>query len=307
LTLLPVLYMASDFGGKPLAPRQARFAGDPEILLRMVEALRESCRNDPLLRVGLAPHSLRAVPEDALREVCAGLRRIDATAPLHLHVAEQRAEVAASLAHCGKRPVEWLLEQGLVDAHCCLVHATHLDAQEVAALAGSGAVVGLCPSTEANLGDGFFPLPEFIAAGGAFGIGSDSNVATTAFEELRLLEYGQRLRAERRNLSAAAEGESTGTRLYQAALAGGARASGQAVGALAVGFRADFLVLDGSHPALLGVPAPYRLDALVFASHAESPIRDVYVAGRAVVSEGRHAREDAFSADFAAAAGRVFD
>ncbi len=305
LTLLPALYANGDFGDQPLLPRQGRFKSSPDEILGMFAALRSECQRDPLLRLGLAPHSLRAVSPGALRELLQGLRALDETAPIHLHVAEQRQEVEGSIANLGQRPVAWLLDHFPVGPSWCLVHATHLAGEEIAGLARSGAVAGLCPSTEADLGDGFFPLAEYLCAGGRLGIGSDGNLCSSVFEELRWLEYGQRLRTERRNIAAVIAGQSVGANLVAAALAGGAQAAGQAVGALAAGKRADFLVLDGQSALLLGQPVSRWLDALVFGSCAAAPIREVYVAARRVIADGRHEQEAAIGSRYARAMQRL--
>ncbi len=305
LTLLPVLYQTSGFGAKPLLPRQRRFGSEVDDLLRLVQTLRQAGQGDRLMRLGVAPHSLRAVPPEALAALIEGIAGIDAMAPIHIHIAEQRAEVEDCVAALGCRPVAWLLDHAPVDERWCLVHATHLLGEEVAALASSGAVAGLCPSTEGDLGDGFFPLRPYLSAGGRLGIGSDSNLCASVFEELRWLEYGQRLRHESRNQAALQPGASTGTALVQAALAGGAQASGQAIGALASGKRADFLVLDAEHPALLGLSPDRWLDALVFSNTSAPPIAEVYVAGEMVVQAGRHLEEERLARRFAAALRRL--
>ncbi|MGH6949008.1 MAG: formimidoylglutamate deiminase, partial [Kiloniellales bacterium] len=223
LTLLPVLYGYGGFGGKPAGEGQRRFLNDPARFLTLIGTLIATTSGDPQLRIGIAPHSLRAVTPESLRETLRGLESLDASAPVHIHIAEQEAEVEQSLAWCKRRPVEWLLEEIGVDARWCLVHATHMSAEETLALANSGAVAGLCPTTEANLGDGFFPARDYLAAGGRFGIGSDSHISISPREELRWLEYGQRLLHRRRNLLAEGPGGSVGARLYKAALAGGAQ------------------------------------------------------------------------------------
>lgn len=285
LTLLPVLYSASGFDGAPPLPAQRRFANDPAWLLDAVERLRKT----PDLRVGVAPHSLRAAPPAQLADAVTALARLDATAPIHIHVAEQRAEVEACIQSRGARPVEWLCAHAPVDERWCLVHATHVNDSEVDAIARSGAVVGLCPTTEANLGDG--TVPARVPLGTRFGIGSDSHVSVAVAEELRLLEYAQRLAQEQRNLLACAAAPSVGAFLYAAALDGGARALGQPVGRLAAGYRADLVVLDPDHPVLAGRPTEYVLDAYVFSSHG-NPVRDVMVGGEWVVREGRHASRE---------------
>jgi formimidoylglutamate deiminase len=289
LTLLPVLYSHAGFGEQALKPEQKRFRTDCGQVLRIVEAL-EPLRGGQL-EVGAAPHSLRAVAAGQLRELAQAL---PGGRPLHIHVAEQQLEVEQSLAFSGRRPVEYLFDQVAVDARWCLVHATHLDAGEVSALAASGAIAGLCPTTEANLGDGLFPLMPYLAAGGRFGIGSDSHVSQSPVEELRWLEYGQRLGQQRRNIAADAGQRDVGMYLWQGALAGGAQAAGRAVGRLAAGRRADLLVLDASHPNLDGVEAQDVLGRLVFCGN-DNLVRDVLAGGRWVVQGGRHMAQDAIS------------
>jgi len=287
LTLLPVLYMTSDFGGKPPTPGQRRFLGTPDAIVAMIDALRTA---HPEVRLGLAPHSLRAVPPDALADAVRAVDAIDPTAPIHIHAAEQEKEVADCVAWSGRRPVEWLLDAHRLSPRWCVVHATHLTASETDALAASRATAGLCPTTEANLGDGLFPLARYLERGGRLGIGTDSNVSVAAIEELRWLEYGQRLAARRRNIAATASSPSPGATLYRAAIAGGAAASGQRAGGLAPGERADLVVLDPDAPFLAGRTGDTLLDALVFGGDAQ-PIRDVYVGGRPVVADRRHPDE----------------
>lgn len=257
--------------------------------------------NGPAARLGLAPHSLRAVPPEALREALAGLDAIDPTAPIHIHIAEQTREVDDCLAWSGQRPVAWLLDHAEVGARWCLVHATHLDATESRRAAASGAVAGLCPSTEANLGDGIFDLPAWRAAGGAWGIGSDSHVCVNAAEELMLLEYSQRLATNQRNVAADAAQPHVATAMQLAAVAGGAQAAGRAIAGLAVGQSADFVILDAMHPALAGLSAQDMLSAHVFASHRSSAIEAVWVAGRQRVAAGRHALQPSAAAGLTAA------
>lgn len=287
LTLLPVLYQASGFGGKPPSDGQRRFIRATDNMLRLLERLR---RWSPAqgVRVGLAPHSLRAVPPDALREAVAGLHALDATAPIHIHIAEQTQEVEDCLAWSGQRPVAWLLDHAPVDARWCLVHATHMDEDEYRRAAASGAVAGLCPSTEANLGDGLFDWPAWQAAGGAWGIGSDSHACVNAAEEMMLLEYGQRLATRRRNVMATPEQPHVASAMLLACVAGGAQAAGRAVAGIATGQQADLVVLDAQHPSLAGLQAPEMLSAHVFASHRTSAIGSVYVAGQARVRDQRH-------------------
>jgi formimidoylglutamate deiminase len=301
LTLLPVLYMTSNFGGEPPTPGQRRFIGTPDAIVAMIATLR---KGHPDTRFGLAPHSLRAVPPDALAAAMHALDAVDPTAPIHIHAAEQEKEVADCVAWSGRRPVEWLLDQQGLSARWCVVHATHLSDVETAAFAASGAVAGLCPTTEGNLGDGLFPLARYLERGGRLGIGTDSNVSVSVIEELRWLEYGQRLAERRRSVAATAASPSPGATLYRAALAGGAAASGRPTGAIAPGRRADLLVLDPDAPFLIGRAGDALLDALVFGGNA-NPICDVYVGGRAAVVGGRHAAEAAIFARFRRALARL--
>ncbi|MEZ5415799.1 MAG: formimidoylglutamate deiminase [Vicinamibacterales bacterium] len=299
LTMLPVLYQQGGFGGQPPAEGQRRFVTRTDDLLRLVERLRMAASGHQ--RVGLALHSLRAVTPEAIRDALDGLAAIDGTAPVHVHVAEQVREVEECVAWSGQRPVAWLLDHAPVDTRWCLVHATHMDADETARAAASGAVAGLCPTTEANLGDGVFGLPGWTAAGGRWGVGSDSHVTVDGAEELRLLEYSQRLTLGRRNVAADERQPHSGTALVLAAVAGGAAASSRSVGGIAPGQRADLVVLDAAHPAVAGLPAPEALDVHVFASHRTSAVTTVIAAGRAVVEHGRHALRASAAAAFIAA------
>jgi formimidoylglutamate deiminase len=267
ITLLPVLYMASGFGGHPPRAEQRRFLSTPERLLDVVRTLRADHAGDPLVAFGIAPHSLRAVPPAALRTVAAGLRGIDARAPVHIHIAEQTGEIEACLAWSGQRPVQWLLEHEDVDARWNLVHATHMTMDETLSAAASGATAVLCPTTEADLGDGVFALPEYTHAQGSYAIGSDSQVCRDWQSELRMLEYSQRLQLQERNV-AAAPGGSTGDALFAAALAGGARASGLPLGRIASGARADWVVVRDDKLAFAGRPPGRYLDSLIFDHHA---------------------------------------
>lgn len=286
LTLLPVLYSHSGFGEQPLKPEQRRFRTDVDTVLRIVEAL--APLRSGQLEVGAAPHSLRAAGIAQVRELAAAL---PPERPLHIHIAEQQGEVQQSLAFSGRRPVEYLLEHIGVDARWCLVHATHLNEEETKALAASNAVAGLCPTTEANLGDGLFPLGDYLAAGGRWGIGSDSHVSQSPVEELRWLEYGQRLVRQRRNVAATPARRDVALNLWQDALAGGAQAAGRPVGALAAGRRADLLVLDSAHPNLEGALEPDVMGRLVFCGN-DNLVRDVLAGGRWVVQGGRHMAQE---------------
>ena len=291
LTLLPVFYAHADFGGKPPRPGQRRFIKS----VADFEALWTRCAG--LVRfddatIGVAPHSLRAVTREALSSVVALVAR----GPIHIHAAEQVREVEASVAFSGQRPVEWLLNNQDIDARWCLIHATHMTGDEVSRLAQSGAVAGLCPSTEANLGDGIFPAYDYLSQGGAFGIGSDSMIRISVQEELRLLEYGQRLTRRARNVLALGDGRSTGVFLYQRAVAGGARALGVQAG-LEPGAPADLVSLHGEAPNLIARSDDDLLDSHIFASAGDT-IDCVWRYGRKCVSGGRHVARDAILAAY---------
>jgi formimidoylglutamate deiminase len=276
LTLLPTLYMRAGFDQPGLRDDQRRFASTPDTVLRIADTM-----EDPsgYVATGVALHSLRAVDAESLAEVCAAAR---GHLPIHIHIAEQRREVEDCRAVLGKRPIEWLLEHTPVDARWNLVHATHASRTELAELRDRGAAIVLCPSTEANLGDGLFDLPAWLGANGRWSIGSDSHVTRSWQEELRLLEYGQRLALRERNVAArSALRASSAAALFEGALEGGSAAAGLPLAGLAMGQRADFQVLDGEAPALLGVPEDFWLDALVFSSPESAP-RAVYVAGKRV-------------------------
>ncbi|HEX4505356.1 MAG TPA: formimidoylglutamate deiminase [Alphaproteobacteria bacterium] len=279
LTLLPVFYAHGGFGGAPTGAAQARFLTDPDSYGELIDASRQAVAglNDAV--VGIAPHSLRAVTPDELTAILP----LAENGPVHIHIAEQTREVEDCLAWSGARPVAWLLANAPVDRRWCLVHATHMTRAETHALAGSGAVAGLCPITEANLGDGLFPAATFK---GSFGVGSDSNVLISLAEELRLLEYGQRLKRRARNVMAGRAEASTGRSLFDAAMAGGAQALG-VEGGLKVGAPADILSLDPDHPALIARDGDDILDSFVFAG-GSGLISGVWRAGRKLVTDGRH-------------------
>jgi formimidoylglutamate deiminase len=295
LTMLPVLYQDAGFGGRPPRDDQRRFVSDVEGLLEIVQ--RSAARG---VRAGVAPHSLRAVSPPALVDLLDGLRAIDTSAPVHIHIAEQQAEVDDCLVWSGARPVQWLLDNAPVDEHWCLVHATHMTSDETRRLAARGAVAGLCPSTEANLGDGVFDAPTYLDARGRWGIGSDSHASVSAVDELRLLEYGQRLVRQRRNVLADAARPALAERLWAEAAAGGAQAAGLAAGRLAAGCRADLVVLDadGVHGGL--APSPLLANA-VFAQTGQRAVRDVWVGGRQRIAGGAHVLAGAARAGFVAA------
>ena len=254
LTLLPVLYMTGGFDGRALTARQRRFGHDVAGYLALLETLRR--HESTHVRIGVAFHSLRAVPLQAMREVLD--HELSAEGPIHIHIAEQIGEVQDCLATRGARPVEWLFDHAPVDSRWCLVHATHLTEAETLQIAGSGAVAGLCPTTEANLGDGLFPLAAFQDAGGTLGIGSDSHISVSPVEELRWLEYGQRLSTRHRNIAARHQGDSVGETLWRAALRGGRQAAGLPPDAWQPGSRADMIVLDDTAPLLAARDARSR-------------------------------------------------
>ena len=293
MTMLPVLYQYSGFGKREPRPDQRRFVNTPESLLDLLLTLRRARPEHGALTYGVAPHSLRAVSAASLHALLDGLDAHLPGAPVHIHIAEQTGEVQECLAATGARPVAWLLDHADVNARWCLVHATHIDETETRALAAAGAVAGLCPTTEANLGDGFFPAQPYLDAKGWIGVGSDSHVAVDWRSELRLLEYGHRLLLRQRNVLACETRPQVAERLFDAALAGGARASGRPVGALAPGYRADWLVLDEAHPSLDGRQPGDWLAGVVFCEHGPSPIVEVHTGGRCVVRGGRHEDEAA--------------
>ncbi len=284
LTLLPALYRRSGFDAGGLREDQRRFACTPDGIAHLVESVQRQTQSAGAVNVGVALHSLRAVEPAAVKELAAFAAA--AALPVHIHISEQTQEVDDCLAHTGQRPVEWLMDHLAVNRHWNLVHATHTTPAELRAVAGSGASVVICPSTEANLGDGVFDYPGLSAVGGNWSIGSDSHVTRCWTQELRLLEYSQRLTVRRRNVAAVPGGAaSTAAALFEGALAGGRAASGQPLGGIAIGNRADFLVLDSQSNALVGVPDDHVLDALVFSS-PDAGFKQVFVAGQAV-SDGQ--------------------
>mgnify|MGYP001026130054 CR=1 FL=1 len=282
LTLLPVHYARGGVDGSPLHGGQQRFGNDLDRFVRLYEASEDiiaamGCDAG----IGIAPHSLRAVSPEDLRRLAA----LRPGLPLHMHIAEQVKEVEDVAAAFGAPPVDWLFDHVSVDGRWCLIHATHMTARETARLAASGAVAGLCPFTEASLGDGIFNGADYAAAGGAFGVGSDSNILVTLSGELRQLEYAQRLRDRARVVLA--DQRSAGTFIFDNALSGGAQALGRASGAIAPGLWADLLALDMDHPSLTGLAGDTAVDAFVFAT-GEGAVRDVWSAGRHMVRQGRH-------------------
>ncbi|MDB6008285.1 MAG: formimidoylglutamate deiminase [Gammaproteobacteria bacterium] len=293
LTLLPTFYAHSGFGGAAPTVRQRRFINDVESFARVVEASRSAVRGLQGATVGVAPHSLRAVTPEELTSVV----KIAQGGVIHIHIAEQTKEVADCVAWSGRRPIEWLLENQAVDQRWCLVHATHATEAEVWGMAASGAIVGLCPITEANLGDGIFPAQAFLEEGGRFGVGSDSNVLLDGAEELRILEYSQRLAHRARNVLASAEGRSTGRSLFDAAVSGGSEVLNLQTIGLTVGASADIVSLASDHPALAERHEDEILDSWIFAG-GRAVVDCVWRAGLKVVINGRHHRRDALLARY---------
>jgi formimidoylglutamate deiminase len=299
LALLPCFYAHGGCGGRDPKPGQVRFLSDLDSFQRLMESSARHVAATPGAVLGIAPHSLRAVDAWELHHLVSQWP----TGPIHIHAAEQTAEVEECIAWSGAAPVQWLLDSMDVDERWCLIHCTHMTPWESATLAASGAVAGLCPITEANLGDGIFEAPRFLEAGGRFAIGSDSNVRISLGEELRTLEYGQRLRERKRNRLGPA-GSSTGRHLFDAARLGGAQALGLASGAIAPGRTADIVILDDAHPALIGRCGDAILDSWIFAA-GDDIVREVFAGGQRVVSAGRHLRRDALLSRFAATMRRL--
>jgi formimidoylglutamate deiminase len=295
LTLLPVLYQRGGCDGRALGPGQVRFGNDIDRYARLVEAAAGHLARLPGDAVlGVAPHSLRAVSPEGLA-FAASLRP---EAPIHIHIAEQLAEVDELIAHTGARPVEWLLANASVDGRWCPIHCTQMTAVETEGLARSGAVAGLCPVTEANLGDGIFDGVNWAAAGGAFGVGTDSNVQITLMGELRLYEYSQRLRDKGRAMLATAA-QSTGRVLWQGAAQGGAQAAERAAGVIAPGLWADLVALEDTALALEGRRGDEVLDAAIFAA-GDGLVTELWSAGRHLVTGGRHIARDVIATRYRA-------
>ncbi|MEH2588863.1 formimidoylglutamate deiminase [Bradyrhizobium sp. AZCC 1721] len=300
LTLLPSFYAHSSFGGAAPHAGQRRFICSVDQFAKLTDATRTAVRTLPGANIGIAPHSLRAVTPNEL----AAIAPLAEAGPMHIHAAEQTREVEECIAWSGRRPVEWLLEHAPVDQRWCLIHATHMTEAETTALAISGAVAGLCPVTEASLGDGIFPAREFLDAGGRFGIGTDSNVLVGVTDELRQLEYGQRLKHRERNVLSGGPGLSTGRALFDAALTGGAQALAQPTAGLQAGARADIVTLDTTHPSLAGRRGDAVLDGWIFAAGA-SAVDTVWAGGAKVVEKGLHRLRESARDTFNAAVRRL--
>ena len=299
LTLLPVFYAHGGFGGQPPGAAQRRFLYDIEGFANLVGASRKALGHLSDAVVGIAPHSLRA----ATAEELAAILPLAHAGPVHIHVAEQLREVDDCLQWSGQRPVDWLLDRASVDHRWCLIHATHMTNEETRRLAATGAVAGLCPITEAILGDGVFPAEAYLAAGGRFGVGSDSNVLIDAPEELRLLEYGQRLANRRRGVLVSTGQPSVGARLFNGALAGGMQALA-AAGGIMQGAPLDLVSLNAAHPALAGRRGDLLLDAWIFAAR-RGAVDSVWRRGRQVVADGRHIATHEISSAFRAVVARI--
>ncbi|MEQ8312147.1 MAG: formimidoylglutamate deiminase [Sphingopyxis sp.] len=297
LTLLPVFYAHGNFDAAPPSAGQRRFLNDIDGFATLLDASRSKLAGDA--NIGIAPHSLRAVAPCEL----GALLEMSPTGPVHIHAAEQAKEVADCVAWSGARPVEWLLDTAGVDERWCLIHSTHLDEREVPGLAASGAVAGLCPITEANLGDGIFPAVDYLAGGGRFGVGTDSNILIDAAGELRALEYSQRLAHRARALLANDESPFVGANLFARAVAGGAQALGVPAG-IAAGHAADIVTLDLDHPAFAGADDATLLDRWLFAARSGA-IDSVWRAGVKRVEKGRHVAADAITAAYRACLDRL--
>ena len=281
LTLLPVFYAHGNFGGTPPTHGQRRFLNSTDSFAKLFAASKRAIASLADANIGVAPHSLRAVTPEELARVVA----LAPNGPIHIHAAEQTKEVEDCIAASGTSPVEWLLAHANIDRRWCLVHATHMTEDETKRLAASGAVAGLCPITEANLGDGIFPAVEYLSVHGAFGVGTDSNILIDAAEELRSLEYPQRLKHRGRNVLAPEAGRSTGRALFDGALAGGAQALGQGITGLKKGASADFVSLNAADPSFAARSGDTLLDSWIFAGGS---IDCVWRRGYKQVTQGRH-------------------
>jgi formimidoylglutamate deiminase len=291
ITHLPVLYTYAGFSEQAPSDAQARFIHQTEDYLNLIQSLNQTYSGKDRFKLGIAPHSLRAVSDTQLNEVIPFIRQMDKKAPIHIHIAEQMQEVNDCIKHYQQRPIEWLLNNFTMDENWCLIHATHLTTSEIEKTAKSGAVVGICPLTEANLGDGIFPTAEYLNHGGKFALGSDSHIAINVADEIRLLEYAQRLTKNERAVLVDKNCSSVGQYLFTKATADGATAINQNVGSIEVGKQADLLVLNDEHPSLFSKSNSQILDAAIFASN-QLPVKDVYVGGRRVIESGNHIMDE---------------
>jgi formimidoylglutamate deiminase len=297
VTMLPTLYKYSGFGGAAPHEGQRRFINDAGGYLGIVARLEREVKADSQARLGISPHSLRAVTPELLHDVIEEFDRLRPDGPIHIHVAEQMREVEECIDFSGKRPVELLMSAQELSQRWCLIHATHMSDAETNDLATSRAIAGLCPTTEANLGDGIFNGQRFVEKGGRFAIGSDSHVTVSVAEDLRQLEYSQRLKHRLRNVLAGKPHQSTGRRIFEMAAAAGALAIAQPQGAIAKGLRADIVVLDPDHPSLIGRSGDSILDSFIF-SGGNACVKDVFIGGKQVVKERRHIEEESITNRF---------
>jgi len=298
LTLLPVLYQHSGFGAKLPSDGQKRFINSTVQFNQLVSdcfTLSEQYTNT---NVGIAPHSLRAVDKTSLLSAVEHVRRLDKQAPIHIHISEQQKEVDDCLTHFGKRPVQWLLDNVELDKYWCLIHATHIDDAERKGIIAKEAIAGICPTTEANLGDGIFPTTEFLAEKGTIAIGSDSHISVNPIEELRWLEYAQRLIKQQRAILASDKEASVGQNLWQQAAVGGAQSTNSNTGCLAIGKQADLLVLDKDKTKLFANANQHILDSMIFASQ-QNPVSDVMVNGVWQIKAQQHVEQEQASDNFA--------
>lgn len=298
LTMLPVLYQYSGFGEQQATQGQARFINSVEQFNQLITDCVGLSEHYPNTNVGIAPHSLRAVDKTSLLSAVEHVRSFDQNAPIHIHIAEQQKEVNDCLAHYQKRPVQWLLDNAPLDKHWCLIHATHIDERERQGMIDSGAIAGICPTTEANLGDGIFPTTEYINEGGTWAIGSDSHISVNPVEELRWLEYAQRLIKQQRAILATTEQASVGRYLWQQATLGGAQSCAKPLGELAIGKQADLLVLDDKQLATFANSEQHLLDSLIFGTQRPA-INDVMVNGQWVIENKQHQQEQQTEQAFA--------
>jgi len=294
-TALPVLYRYGGFGEADPIAGQRRFLNDCNEFVEIVNALQSASKSDANTSVGIAPHSLRAVSQPLLQDVIDSCG--DKLAAIHLHIAEQTKEVDDCLAWSRQRPVEWLFDHFDVSSDWCLIHATHMTPEETQQMASSGCVAGICPTTEANLGDGFFNAIDYLKSSGRWAIGSDSHISIDPVEELRWFEYGQRLCTQSRNLLVSTDKVNTGQNLLEGALAGGAQACGRKIGQIKSGYRADFIVLDDNHPRLYGRTQEDLIDSWIFSGNANL-INSVYVGGKKVIDAGHHVQEETIAQNF---------
>lgn len=297
LTMLPVLYQFAGFGEQEPNQGQKRFINSTTQFNQLVSDCFQLSKNYTNSNVGIAPHSLRAINKQGIEQAVAHVRALDSKAPVHIHIAEQQQEVEDCLNYYDKRPVQWLLDNIKLDKHWCLIHATHINEQEQQGMVDSQVIAGICPTTEANLGDGIFPTLEFTALKGTFAIGSDSHISVSPIEELRWLEYAQRLTKQKRALLASEDTPSVGQNIWQQAALGGAQSTSSNTGCLTIGKQADWLVLNEKQTGLYANNLQHLLDSVIFASR-ENTIQDVMVNGQWVIKNGKHKLEESSAENF---------